>query len=171
MAEILVLRVIHVLGGMFWVGGMFFNSFFLMPAMVSAGPAAGPVMGGLQRRKLFVVLPIIAILTILAGIRLLWITSGGFTPAYFTTGRGITFAASGGAAILAFLLGMIVTRPIAGRMGTLRQEMGATQDAQARSRLEAEMSRLQRRMQSMGILLNALLLFAALGMAVGRYVG
>lgn len=170
MAEILVLRVIHVVGGMFWVGGMFFNSFFLMPAMVQAGPAAGPVMGGLQRRKLFVVLPIVALLTILAGLRLLWITSGGFSPDYFATPRGATFAASGGAAIVAFILGVSVSRPAASRMGTLRQAMASTQDAQARAGMEAEMAGLQRRMQRMNSLLNLLLLFAAVGMAVGRYV-
>ena len=170
MAEILVLRVIHVVGGMFWVGGMFFNSLFLMPAMIEAGPAAGPVMGGLQRRRLFVVLPIVALLTILAGLRLLWITSGGFAPSYFATARGATFAGSGAAAILAFALAMEITRPAAARMGTLRQSLPAVEDAPARAKIEDEIGRLQRRMQRVGGFLNFLLLVAAVGMAVGRYL-
>lgn len=57
--EILVLRLVHVLGGVFWLGSGLFTAFFLMPALATAGPAAGPLMGALQRRKLFTVLPIV----------------------------------------------------------------------------------------------------------------
>ena len=39
-AEILVLRLVHVLGGMFWVGSGLFSTFFLLPALAGAGPAA-----------------------------------------------------------------------------------------------------------------------------------
>ena len=65
-AEMLVLRVVHVLGGVFWVGAMMYNAFFLMPALSQAGPAAGPVMAGMQQRKLFMWLPIVAVATMLA---------------------------------------------------------------------------------------------------------
>ena len=52
-AEMLILRVVHVLGGIFWVGSALFMAFMLMPALASAGPAAGAVMGAMQRRRLF----------------------------------------------------------------------------------------------------------------------
>lgn len=170
MAEILVLRVVHVLGGLFWVGTALFNSFFLMPALTAAGPAAGAVMGGLQRRHLFTVLPAVALLTILAGLRLLWITSGGFAPGYFATGRGATFAASGGAAIVAFVLGMSAARPAAVRLGKVRQALAHAEGASARADLEREIRRLERRTVTLGWLLNVLLIVAALGMAIGRYI-
>ena len=170
LAELLVLRVIHVVGGIFWVGSHLFNAFFLFPALERAGPAAGPIMGMFAQRRLFVVLPTVALLTVLSGVRLLWITSGDFAAVYFDTTRGLTFSVSGGAAILAFLLGIFVARPTAMRMGAIRQSLPAAPDEQARARLAAELDALQRRNAMFARLLTGLLLTAAAGMAVGRYM-
>ena len=69
--ELVVLRLVHILGGIFWLGSGLFTTFFLIPALGRAGPAAaGPVMGALQQRRLFTVLPVVALLTILSGVRL-----------------------------------------------------------------------------------------------------
>src|SRR5688572_21882948 len=91
-SEILVLRIVHVLGAIFWLGSGLFTTFFLVPALVRLGPAAaGPVMGALQQGRLFTVLPVVALLTIASGARLLQIVSGGFSSAYFATPTGQTF--------------------------------------------------------------------------------
>src|SRR5688572_13718538 len=72
LTELLVLRIIHILGGIFWLGSGLFTAFFLTPALGRVGPAAvGPVMSALQQRRLFTILPIVAVLTILSGVRLL----------------------------------------------------------------------------------------------------
>ena len=118
-AEILVLRLVHILGGIFWVGSGLFTTFFLVPALASSGPSAGPVMTALQRRHLFTALPVSALLTILSGLRLMWIGSAGFAPAYFASASGGTLAASGAAAIVAFLLALLVARPAAVRAARL----------------------------------------------------
>src|SRR5688500_7542928 len=115
--ELLVLRIIHVLGGIFWVGSGLFPSFFLLPAFGLLDPAGdGPVIGALQQRRLFTILPVVAVLTILSGIRLLQIASGGFSPAYIESRTGQTFLWSGVAAIIAFLLSLLVARPAAVRV-------------------------------------------------------
>lgn len=168
--ELLVLRLIHVVGGMFWVGAGLFSGIFLMPALTEAGPAAGAVMGSMKRRRLFVVMPAVAILTILSGLRLMWITSGGFAPGYFATASGATFAAAGGAAILAFLLGLLVSMPAGRRMGELGAAIGKAADPEEAARLSGELARVQRRVRLVGSAVMVLLLAAAAGMAVGRYV-
>src|SRR6185295_7224796 len=104
--ELLVLRLIHILGGVFWVGSGLFTTFFLLPAMASAGPAAGQIIANLTKRRYFVVLPTVAILTILSGARLLMIASGGFSRHYFTLISGKTYAVAAIAAIVAFLLSL-----------------------------------------------------------------
>lgn len=43
-AELLILRIVHVLSGTFWVGSMLFTMIFLFPSLQEAGPAAGSVM-------------------------------------------------------------------------------------------------------------------------------
>lgn len=170
MAEILVLRVVHLVGGMFWVGSVVFSTIYLFPAMREAGPAAGAIMGSMQRRRLFIVLPSVALLTILSGLRLMWITSAGFSAAYFATGRGITFGLSGAAAIIAFGIGVFIQRPTGIRIGEIQQAMAKASDDNARAELSAQLDRLQRRSATVGWFFLVLLMVAAVGMAVGRYV-
>jgi uncharacterized membrane protein len=168
-AELLLLRLVHILGGIFWVGSSIFTTFFLFPAMASAGPAAGQIMGNLAKRRLFVVLPTVAILTILSGTRLLMIASGGFTRDYFTLISGKTYALAAIASTVAFLLSVIVARPAAVRVGVLAQ-LSTTAGPGDRDRIAAEMRALQARVKTSSIIAMALLLFAAAGMAVARYL-
>lgn len=170
-SELLVLRVIHVLGGIFWVGSGLFTSFFLIPALGRLGPAgAGPVMGALQQRRLFTVLPVVAVLTILSGIRLLQIASAGFSSAYFDSRTGQTFLWSGVAAVIAFLLSLLVARPAAVRMGQLSASM-ATMPESERAARSAELGRLRQRSSLASVAATVLLIGAAIGMAVARYLG
>lgn len=170
MTELIVLRLIHVLGGVFWVGAALFNFMFLMPAMAAAGPAAGPILATLRARRLFVILPTIALLTILSGLRLMQITSGGFAASYFETGYGRTFAVSAAAAILAFLLGITLAMPAQRRMAILGPTIASAPDDAARAAAQHEMVRLQARMGIVGKVVTALLVLAAAGMAIARYV-
>ena len=55
----LLARLLHVLSGAIWVGTVTFTSFFLMPAMMEAGPDAAKVMAGLQRRRFMDLLPLV----------------------------------------------------------------------------------------------------------------
>ena len=166
--ELIILRVIHILGGITWVGVGLFMVFFLAPAMQGMGPAAGQVMGALQKRKFMVILPIVAILTMLSGLRLMMIMSGNFGPGYFQTSMGRTFAGAGVAAILAFLIGIIVNRPTMMKMGALQQSMSS--DPVSKDAIAAEIKQLQQRMAVVGYLVTALLLIAAIGMSIARYM-
>src|SRR5258705_9721047 len=103
-AEILVLRLVHILSAILWVGSGLFTSFFLVPVLTASPAVMGQVVGGLTRRRLFLVLQIAAALTILSGLRLLAIDSAGFAGSYLATGTGRTFAISG---LLAFIAAVV----------------------------------------------------------------
>ena len=169
-AELLTLRLIHILGGIFWVGSLMFTSFFLVPVIRSSPAAAGPVMAGLQKRRLFILLPVVALLTIASGLRLLAIASVGFSSAYFSTPTGRTFATSAVAATIAFLLSVFVSRPGFVRIGRLGGSLSAAPDESARQLIAAEMQRLTQRVTIANGLVVVLLLLAAAGMAIARYV-
>jgi uncharacterized membrane protein len=170
-SELVVLRIVHVLGGIFWVGSGLFTTVFLAPALGQLGPAgAGPVMGALQQRRLFTILPVVAVLTILSGVRLLQIASGGFSPVYFDSRTGQTFLWSGVAAVIAFLLSLLVARPAMVRMGQLSASMATMPEAERGAR-SAEIGRLRRRSGLASIAATVLLIGAAVGMAVARYLG
>ena len=169
-AELLLLRLIHILGGIFWLGSGLFTTFFLIPALGRVGPAAGQVMGALQQRRLFTVLPIVAVLTILSGLRLFQVVSGGFAPVYMSSRMGQAFLWSGAAAIAAFLLSLIIARPAMMRVAHLGATM-ATVPEHERGARAAEIDRLRRRSGVASTAAMALLIGAAAGMAVARYLG
>src|SRR6266480_6244219 len=92
----LVLRLIHIGGGAVWVGMMVFMVFFLTPAIAEAGPAeGGKLMAALQRRRIMVIMPVIALLTIGSG---LWLMQRVYV--------GVALNLGATAAIVAFLIGV-----------------------------------------------------------------
>jgi uncharacterized membrane protein len=169
-AEVIVLRLVHVLGGIFWVGGMAVMTLFFMPALAGAGPAAGPVMAGINQKKFPVVMPVVALLTILSGLRLLMIDSAGFAGGYFQSPVGRTFATAGGIAILAFIVGIAMVRPAMMKSMALGQQMAGASDEAARTRIAAEMAVARRRGATANMTVLVLLVLAALGMSVARYM-
>ena len=168
MAELFLLRLIHVLGGMFWVGAGVFTTIFLAPAMKEAGPgAAGAIMANLQKRRMFTVMPIVATLTLLSGLRLMWIVSAT-SAGWFASGAGQTYSISGTLAILAFLLGIFVGRPAMLKAGKLAQS--AASDGASKEMLAAEIAKLQKRGALATGIATLFLVLAAAGMAVARYL-
>jgi uncharacterized membrane protein len=167
--ELLVLRLLHVCGGIFWVGGGVYATLFITPALAKAGPAAGPILAEMQRRKLFTVLPLVAVATMLSGIRLMWIVSGGFSAHYFHTRSGHTYAAAGLASILAFALALAIARPAGVRAAGLAAQLPSLAD-EAAARTRAELGRLQKRAALASAWAIGLLTFSAVGMSVARYL-
>lgn len=167
--ELLFLRLVHILGGIFWVGSGLFTTFFLIPALSKAGgPAAGQVMSALQQRRFFLILPTVAVLTILSGLRLWWIVSGGNGLHYFQHRSGHTYAVSGLLAIIAFVLSLAVSRPAMMRVGTLARSTAS--DETSRKLIADEVSRLQRRATLSSNIAITLVLLSAAGMAIARYL-
>jgi uncharacterized membrane protein len=168
-SEILVLRIVHILGGAFWVGSAIYSTLFLVPALGTLGPTAGQVFGALQKRHLMNTVFVSSVLAILSGLRLLWIASGGSSSAYMATPVGRTFAWSGALALVAFLIGMLVSRPSGLRMGRIGAQL-ATAPADERPVLMAEMQRLRQRNTVGSMTVAVLLVLTTIGMSVARYV-
>ena len=169
-AELLTLRVIHILGGIFWVGSLMYTTFFLAPAIRSSPAVAGQVMAGLTKRRLFTILPFVALLTIASGIRLLWIASAGFDDSYLSTSMGRAFSLGAAAAILAFLLSVLVSRPGFVRVGKLGASLAAATDEATRQPLMTEMQRINKRVATANAIVAVLLLLTAVLMATARYL-
>lgn len=166
---LLIARIVHVVGGVLWVGTMYFLAVFLGPALGDVGPEGGKVMGALMRRKWMVFLPIVATLTVLSGFYLYWRASSGFASDYMGSGPGMTYGTGATAAIIAFIIGMTVTRPAMTKALELSQRMGSA-DASERETIAATIAKHRSRGAAGGRIVVVLLLIAAVAMAVGRYV-
>jgi len=165
----LILRLIHIVGGTLWVGFALFLSLMLTPALGELGPDAGKVMGALQRRGLTTLLPWLAVATMLSGFWLYWRVSGGTLGAYLASPQGLALAGGGVVAVLAYAVGMTVTRPATMQVTAAMQGLAAA-TPEERERIMATVARLRAR-GAVGSRWVTILLFLALGaMAVARYV-
>jgi hypothetical protein len=90
---LLLLRLVHIVVGVFWVGAVAFIAFFLLPTIQSVGAAGGAVMQQLtQIRRMPGWLTAAGVLTILAGLLLYWHDSAGFgSVQWMRSGPGVTF--------------------------------------------------------------------------------
>lgn len=167
---LLALRLIHVVAGVLWVGFAVFVPFYLSPALAEAGPESARVMAALQRRGLTTVMPVLAVLTILAGLGLYWRASGGRLGEYFGTTPGLVLGLGGAAAILGFAIGMLLARPAMMRAAALSQSIAPGAPPEERARIAAAAGALRQRGTAAGRLVAVLLLVAAGAMAVARHL-
>lgn len=166
---IVVLRFVHVVGSMLWVGFAVFVPFYLAPAVAESGPDGGKVMAALQRRGIMNVLPVLAVATLVSGFWLYWIRSGGLKAAYVAAPAGIAFGAGGLIALVAFVLGMSVARPSMMRAAALMQSLQSL-SPEERPQQMASIAELRARGARFGLVVAVLLLLAATCMAIARYL-
>ncbi|HUR95665.1 MAG TPA: hypothetical protein VMY76_13865 [Gemmatimonadales bacterium] len=170
LSTIHLLRALHVLAGVFWVGSVFFIAWFLSPAIRSTGPAGGAVMQHLaQAGRLPVWLMAATVVTVLSGIGLYSIDSAGFHSAWLGSGPGRTFGIGGVLGIVAATLGMVVNAPTARRLGSLAARIHGSGTPPAAQDI-GELQRLQSRLAWATRTAAVLLALATLAMAVARYV-
>ena len=166
---IVLLRLLHIVAGVLWVGFAAFLPFYLMPALAEAGPDAGKIMGALQRRGLMTVLPALAGLNMLAGLGLFWAVSGG-SAEYFRSPMAHTLILGALFAIAAYVLGMRVGRPSILRANAIMQGLSPTAAPEERASAAAEAAKLRQRGSRAAGIAAWLLILASACMAVARYV-
>jgi hypothetical protein len=165
----IILRLIHIVGGIFWVGATLFNAIFLLPSFREAGPSAQKVADGVAKRRFMDIMPVVAFLTLASGTWLYSRASGGFSAGYMRSGPGLWFAAGGSIALLAFVYGFIVVRPAMIRATALSQTIaGAAPDERERAMREAQAMRA--RAAKGGNVVALLLTASAVAMAIARYM-
>jgi hypothetical protein len=167
---VLVLRFVHVVFGALWVGMMTFGTFFLMPAVQEVGPDGGKVMAAIQRRGLMTFMPILAIGTLISGIWLYLRASAGMAAEFGRSPTGMAFGLGGLAALVAFILGVAVLRPMMMKAMALGQTAAAAPTPADRERVMGEAARLRVRSANVSRLTAYLLFFAVTAMAVARYL-
>ena len=166
---IVLLRLIHIVAGILWVGFAAFLPFYLVPALAESGPEAGKIMGALQRRGLMTMLPALAGLNMLAGLGLFWAVSGR-SAEYFRSPMSHTLILGALFAIAAYVLGMRVGRPSMLRAMAIMQSLSPAATPEERASAAASAAKLRQRGSRPAGIAAALLILAAACMAVARYV-
>lgn len=165
-----VLRMVHILAGAFWVGAALVVFVFLQPAAREVGPAAGPLMMHLAQKKR---LPDIVLgaagITILAGLLMYWQVSDGFDPDWIGSTYGVAITLGALSAIVAVALGGSIVRPSMTAAAAIGREV-ATSGGPPTPEQAAKIEVLQDRVRTTGKVIIPLLVFATAAMASARYL-
>jgi uncharacterized membrane protein len=165
-----VLRILHILAGVFWVGAAFTTILFLQPTAREVGPAAGPFMAHLAGKKRLVDWVLRAAgLTILVGLLMYWRVTSGLEWDRITSAYGISLTIGALCGIAAFSLGLSVVRPTIMATLAIGREVAASGGPPTPEQ-GAQLQALQKRGKAVGQIIVPLLLIAVGGMAAARYL-
>jgi len=165
-----VLRIVHILAGVFWVGAAFTTILFLQPTAREVGPAAGPFMAHLAgKRRLVDWVLRAAGLTILAGLLMYWRVSGGLNPDWIGSAEGIAVTVGALCGIAAFTLALSVVRPSIMATLAIGAEVAASGGSPTPEQA-AKLQALQKRGKDVGQIIVPLLVVAVSGMAAAQYL-
>jgi hypothetical protein len=165
-----VLRVVHILAGVFWVGAALTTLLFIQPTAREVGPAAAPFMMHLAGRKRLIDFVLGAAgLTVLAGLLMYWRVSDGFDPDWIGSAPGIALTVGALCAIAALAIGGSIVRP--GIMASLAigRQVAASGGGPTPEQ-GAQLQAIQRRSIAAGKAIVPLLVIAVVGMAAARYL-
>jgi uncharacterized membrane protein len=165
-----VLRILHIGAGIFWVGAAFLTILFLQPTAREIGPAAGPFMAHLAGKKRLIDWVLRAAgLTILAGALMYWRVSGGLDPDWLASATGISLTVGAACGIAAFILGLSVVRPTILSTLAVGREIAAGGGPPTPEQQE-QLQALSKRSKDVGMVIVPLLVVAVAGMASARYL-
>jgi uncharacterized membrane protein len=166
---IIVLRVIHIFSGVFWVGFAFFNYGFLQPTVKATGAEGQKTMQYLtQKTRLLSAVYATATLTMLSGLILYWIFLGFRFSAIFSSGYGLVLTIGSIAGVIAWIFAVVVIRGIFNQMQTIGLEIQA-QGSPPSPEQATQMQALVKRLGKVGQVVIVFLVIALLGMSIARY--
>jgi uncharacterized membrane protein len=167
---IIILRIIHIFAGVFWVGAAATNVFFIAPTAAATVPESNRFMSYLTQNLNFLNrVRDIAALNILAGLLLYWNDSNGLQLAWITSPTGLAFTIAAIAALIAFTVFVVIGIPAIKRLGALGAEIRAAGKPPTPEQA-ATLQKLQQTAARGAIIGLGLLAIALLGMATARYL-
>jgi uncharacterized membrane protein len=162
----LALRLIHIIGGIIWVGGALLMNFFVAPSLRATGEAGKQFAGHLMGKTRFTqIMTISAYSTVVAGFLLYGFDSQWFKSAWQSSGPGIGF----GIGALCALVG-IVSGIMNGNNNRKMAQLGAQIQGKPTAEQAAAMGAIQKQ-QGWVIPVNTYsLILAVFFMAIARYL-
>jgi hypothetical protein len=161
-----LLRIVHIVGGVFWVGGTLMMTFFIAPTIGATADAGQRFVGHLMNELKFSNrMSIAAGSTVLAGFILYWIDSQGFTSAWMSSPAGRGFGIGAGFALIGFIFGILVGQTAKG-MARIGAQIQGRPSPEQMTGLQA----LQKKQATYSGIAAAALVLATIFMALARYL-
>jgi len=157
-----LLRITHIVAGVFWVGGSVVMTFFIGPAVGAIGDAGPKFMADLiNNRKFSNRMAMASGLTLLAGF-LLYIRGGA---ALMGTSFGIGLGIGALFGVISFIFGITIGRTVKA-MAQLGAQMQGNPSPEQRSQMQA----LQKRQRTVSTIATWSAIFSTVFMSIARYL-
>lgn len=158
----LVLRLIHILGGVFWVGAAWMMTLYIAPSVGATGDSGlqfmRHMMGKTNLQKMLIVS---SVSTVIAG-TILYVRN---PSAWFGSNAGIGFGIGAFFAFIGFVFGMLISRNNMAMM-----QLGAQIKGQPTPEQIAQLQLFQKRQRTFSTINIYALLVAVVFMAISRYL-
>jgi len=163
---VIVLRLLHIISGVFWVGAGLVMFFFIGPTLGATAEAGQKFAQHLMAQTRFTaIMTISAVLTVLAGASLYWIDSDGLSSAWMHSGAGLGFGLGAFFALIGFIFGMMV-----GNTNGALAKLGMKIQGKPTPEQLTQIGALRKRLSVVSPINAYSLLIATLFMAIARYV-
>jgi uncharacterized membrane protein len=161
-----LLRIIHIVGGVIWVGGTLTMTFFIGPTIGATAEAGQKFVGHLMNNLKFSNrMSAAAGLTVLAGF-ILYGLDARAGAAWVRSGMGIGLSIGAVFAIIGFITGIMI-----GRTTTAMAQLGAQFQGKPTPAQMTQMQAIQKQQSTYSITSAIALILAVIFMAIARYLG
>jgi len=161
---VIVLRIIHILAGVFWVGGTLIMTFFIAPTIGATAESGQKFIGYLMNNLKFSQrMAAAAGLTILAGLILFGLDASN--SAWIRSGAGRGFSIGALFAIIGFVYGMLV-----GNTSKSMAKLGSQFQSKPTPEQTTQMQTLMKQQATYSKIGSATLIIAVLFMSISRYL-
>ena len=163
-----VLRILHIVFGAFWVGAALMLTYFISPAVRETEDSGQKFFSHvMQKTNLTKTITFSALISVIAGLALYWIRSDGFQTGWMASGPGIGFGLGGLAALIGLHYGLLQ-----GKRSTALTKLGQDIQSQGTPPTDTQLKTIQKLQGQLktGGQINAIsLLISSLLMATARY--
>jgi hypothetical protein len=168
---VIVLLMLHICTGVFWAGATIYLAAFIAPAVKASGAEGTKFMQQLAKtNKLPVVMTLFATVNVICGILLLWKLSDGFqNHDWMVSRRGMILSMGGGLAIIAYLEGLLITRPTVLKVNKLGQAIAAAGGPPSPEQMQQLMA-YRKKIFTANNVVAVLLAIAVIAMSVVKYL-
>jgi uncharacterized membrane protein len=162
-----LLRIVHIVAGVFWVGGTLIMTFFIAPTIGAIAEPGQRFMGHLMNNLKFSNrMSAAAGATVLAGFILYWIDSQGFTSAWVSSGAGRGFGIGAGFALIGFVFGILL-----GRTNKAMARLGAQLQGKPSPDQMIQLQAIRKQLATFSTVTATALVLAVIFMSIARYLG
>ena len=160
-----LLRIIHIVGGVIWVGGTLTMAFFIGPTVGATADAGQKFVAHLMNNLKFSNrMSAAAGLTVLAGV-ILYSLDARAGAAWTRSGMGIGLSIGAGFAIIGFIFGILI-----GRTTNAMARLGAQFQGKPTNEQMGQMQAIRKQQATYSNISAVALILAVIFMAIARYL-